>query len=83
MYRQGNAYHGAHPFFMWYWGENGRRHAGKIIVAGAETQHVPSLLGWERAESIAEAIAMARSFTGPSAEISMLHLPPIVIPEVE
>ena len=41
------------------------------------------LLGWERAESIAEAIAMARSFTGPSSEISMLHLPPIVIPEVE
>jgi hypothetical protein len=44
---------------------------------------VPSLLGWERAESIAEAISMARSFTGLSAEISMLHLPPIVIPEVE
>ena len=20
MYRRGNAYHGAHPFFMWYWG---------------------------------------------------------------
>ena len=83
MYRRGNAYHGAHPFFMWYWGENGRRHVGKIIVAGAENQHVPSLLGWERAESIAEAISMARSFTGLSAEISMLHLPPIVIPEVE
>jgi hypothetical protein len=83
MYRQGNAYHGAHPFFMWYWGENGRRHVGKIIVAGAENQHVPALLGWDRAESIAEAIAMARSFAGSSAEISMLHLPPIVIPEVE
>ena len=26
MYRPGNAYHGAHPFFMWYWGENGRQH---------------------------------------------------------
>jgi hypothetical protein len=83
MYRKGNAYHGAHPFFMWYWGENGRRHVGKIIVAGAENQHVPALLGWDRAESIAEAIAMARSFAGSSAEISMLHLPPIVIPEVE
>ena len=29
MYRRGNAYHGAHPFFMWYWGENGRQHVGK------------------------------------------------------
>ena len=24
MYRRGNAYHGAHPFFMWYWGGDGR-----------------------------------------------------------
>ena len=34
MYRRGNAYHGAHPFFMWYWGENGRQHVGKVIVGG-------------------------------------------------
>ena len=61
----GNAYHGAHPFFMWYWGENGRQHVGKVIVAGAENAHVPARLGWERAESLTEAIAMARSFTGP------------------
>ena len=77
MYRQGNAYHGAHPFFMWYWGENGRRHVSKIIAAGAENQHVPELLGWDRAETLAEAIANARSHLGRSAEITMLHLPPI------
>ncbi len=82
MYRRGNAYHGAHPFFMWYWAENGRRHLGKIIAAGAENAHVPALLGWDRAESLAEAIAMARSFSGRSAEITMLHLPPIVVPQV-
>ena len=23
MYRYGNAYHGVHPFYMWYWGEPG------------------------------------------------------------
>ena len=51
MYRDGNAYHGAHPFFMWYWGENGRQHVGRIIVAGAKNQHVPEILGWESAES--------------------------------
>jgi lactate racemase len=83
MYRRGNAYHGAHPFFMWYWGENGRQHLGRIIVAGAENAHVPALLGWDRSENLPEAIAMARSFAGRSAEITMLHLPPIVIPEVE
>ncbi|HXV60192.1 MAG TPA: lactate racemase domain-containing protein [Vicinamibacteria bacterium] len=83
MYRRGTAYHGAHPFFMWYWGENGRRHVSKIIAAGAENQHVPELLGWERADSLPEAIADARSHLGRSAEITMLHLPPIVIPHVE
>ncbi len=83
MYRNGNAYHGAHPFFMWYWGENGRRHVSKIIAAGAENQHVPEILGWDRAASLAEAIADARSHLGRTAEVTMLHLPPILIPEVE
>jgi lactate racemase len=83
MYRRGNAYHGAHPFFMWYWGENGRQHVGKVIAAGAENAHVPARLGWERAESLTEAIAMAKSFTGPSASITMMHHPPIVMADVE
>ena len=83
MYRRGNAYHGAHPFFMWYWGENGRQHAGKVIVAGAENAHVPALLGWERADSVTEAIAMAKSYVGPSPSITMMHHPPIVMADVE
>ena len=28
MYRYGHAYHGVHPFYMWYWGEPGRQHVG-------------------------------------------------------
>jgi hypothetical protein len=79
MYRRGNAYHGAHPFFMWYWGENGRQHVGRVIVAGAENAHVPAILGWERADNLTEAIAMARSYTGMNAEITMLHQPMIGI----
>ncbi|HUG55320.1 MAG TPA: lactate racemase domain-containing protein [Vicinamibacteria bacterium] len=78
-YRFGHAYHGAHPFFMWYWGENGRRHLGRIIVVGAENGYVPAILGWDSARSLDEAIAMARSHAGRSASITMLHLPPIVI----
>ncbi|HXI57287.1 MAG TPA: lactate racemase domain-containing protein, partial [Polyangia bacterium] len=83
MYRRGNAYHGAHPFFMWYWGENGRQHIGKVIVAGAQNAHVPAMLGWDRAESLTEAIAMARSFVGPSPEITLMHHPPIVMADME
>jgi lactate racemase len=83
MYRRGNAYHGAHPFFMWYWGENGRQHVGRLIVAGAQNAHVPAMLGWERAESLTEAIAMARSTVGPSPEITLMHHPPIVMMDME
>ena len=83
MYRRGNAYHGAHPFFMWYWGENGRQHVGKVIVAGAENAHVPAILGWDRADSLTEAIAMAKSAVGPSPDITMMHHPPIVMADME
>ncbi|HEY8925686.1 MAG TPA: lactate racemase domain-containing protein [Polyangia bacterium] len=82
MYRRGNAYHGAHPFFMWYWGENGRQHVGRVIVAGAQNAHVPAMLGWDRAESLTEAIAMAKSIVGPSPEITMMHHPPMVMMDV-
>jgi nickel-dependent lactate racemase len=82
LYRKGLAYHGAHPFYMWYWGENGRQHVGKVIVSGAENNHVPEMLGWERTDTLAEAIDSARGFIGRSANISLVHLPPILQTDV-
>ena len=43
----------------------------------AENAHVPEMLGWERADNLTEAIAMARSYMGRNAEITMLHQPVI------
>lgn len=82
MYRRGNAYHGAHPFFMWYWAENGRKHVSKIIAV-SDNSYVPEMLGWERAATLTEAIYMARSHMGKSAEITLLHHPPIFMSEME
>jgi nickel-dependent lactate racemase len=79
MYRTGHAYHGSHPFFMWYWGENGRQHLGRIIAVGSDNEHVPRMLGWESAQTLSDAIDMARSVHGRGAEIAMLHHPPIVM----
>jgi hypothetical protein len=81
MYRNGHAYHPAHPFFMWYWGENGRQHLGKVIVVGADNDYVPRLMGWETARSMPEAIAMASGNTR-DPEITMLHVPPIVMADM-
>jgi len=79
LYRTGHAYHGSHPFFMWYWGENGRQHMGRVIAVGADNEHVPRMMGWDSADSLSEAVDMARSVHGRGAQIAMLHHPPIVM----
>jgi hypothetical protein len=81
MYRTGHAYHPAHPFFMWYWGEAGRQYLGRVIVVGADNDYVPKLLGWETARSFSEALAMA-SGGARDPEITMLHTPPIVMADM-
>lgn len=81
MYRKGHAYHPAHPFYMWYWGEAGRQHLGRVIVVGADNEYVPKLLGWETARSFPEALSMA-SGGKRDPEITMLHIPPIVMADM-
>jgi hypothetical protein len=83
MYRYGHAYHGVHPFYMWFWGEPARQHVGRVIAAGCEEPEVAARLGWESADTLDEAIAMATSELGRSATITYLHLPPLVIADVE
>ena len=81
MYRTGHAYHPAHPFFMWYWGEAGRQHVGRVIVVGADNDYIPKLLGYETARSMNEALEMAKG-NMPSPEITLMHMPPILMADV-
>ncbi|MFO0657268.1 MAG: lactate racemase domain-containing protein [Polyangia bacterium] len=83
MYRRGNAYHGAHPFYMYYWGQAGREWCGEVISVGADNRTVPDLFGWKRADTLAEAISMGRARHGRSSQITMLHHPPILIADVK
>lgn len=82
LYRHGNAYHGSHPFFMWYWGEAGRQHIGRVIVAGAKDDYMCELFGYEPAANLQEAIDMARDTAPPSPQITQLHAPPILVCDV-
>jgi hypothetical protein len=82
MFRSGHAYHPSHPFFMWYWGENGRQHVGKVIVVGADNEYIPKLFGYETAPSMDEALYQARGGVTKSQEIACLHVPPIVMADV-
>ncbi len=82
MFRGGHAYHPSHPFFMWYWGENGRQHLGRVIVVGADNEYIPKLFGWETAPSMDEALYRAKGGAARSLDITLLHVPPIVMADV-
>lgn len=83
MFRNGNAYHGVHPFYMWYWAENGQAHVGRVIVVGAENEHVPERLGWESARTIDEALEMAKETHGEEQSVTVMHHPPFVVADVK
>ena len=82
MYRTGSAYHPAHPFYMWYWGENGRQHLGRVIVVGADNEYIPGILGYETARNFDEALRMAKETAPEEPDITCLHLPPVFIADV-
>ena len=81
-YRTGHAYHPAHPFFMWYWGEAGRQHIGRVIVVGADNEYVPKLLGYETAKNMSEALDMAKGTELKTPSITNFHFPPIMMADV-
>lgn len=82
MYRTGKGYHPAHPFYMWYWGENGRQYIGRVIVVGADNEYVPQILGYETAPTMAEALRMARETAPPDPSITLLRISPLVMADV-
>jgi len=82
MYRTGHAYHPVHPFFMWYWGEAGRQHLGRVIVVGADNEYIPKLLGYETARTMNDALEMAKDSSPPNPSITMMHMPPILMADV-
>jgi len=82
LHRNGYAYHGVHPFFMWYWGQNGRAHLGKVIVVGAQHPSTAERMGWENAATMEEALEMAQSHVGRRPSIAHLKVPPIQMADV-
>jgi len=82
MYRTGKAYHPAHPFYMWYWGENGRQHRGRVIVVAPDNEYVPEILGYETARTMAEALRMAKETAPPDPSITCFRICPIMMADV-
>jgi lactate racemase len=81
LYRTGNAYHGVHPFYMWYWCAHALEHVGSVIVVGGDRAAVRRL-GFKPASSMADALEMASDVVGRDPTITHLHSPPLLMADV-
>jgi len=77
LYRKSYAYHGVHPFYMWYWGAHGAAHVGKVIAVNPASRLAATRLGYDIAPSLSTAIGEAKDFAGQDAKVMYFHCPPI------
>jgi len=82
LYRTSYAYHGVHPFYMWYWGAHGMQHAGRVIIVGGNPRAVRRL-GFTPASTMDDALEMATDVVGPHPTITHLHTPPLLLADVQ
>jgi hypothetical protein len=81
LYRTSYAYHGVHPFYMWYWGSHALQHLGRVIIVGGDTRAVKRL-GFKSASTLQDALEMAEDVVGPDATITHYKNPPLVMADV-
>ena len=82
LYRTSYAYHGVHPFYMWYWGAHALQHVGEVIFVGGNPAACRRM-GFRRADTMRDAIEMAEHVVGREPSITHFHCPPIFYAEVE
>jgi len=81
LYRTGHAYHGVHPFYMWYWCAHALAHLSRVVVVGGDPNAVRRL-GFSPASTFEDALEMAKDAVGPSPTLTHLHSPPILMADV-
>jgi hypothetical protein len=79
LYRNSYAYHGVHPFYMWYWGAHGMAHLGKVITVAPKSEEAARRIGFDVAPSMAAAVGLATDFVGGRPNICYYHCPPIIM----
>ncbi|MFN3217449.1 MAG: lactate racemase domain-containing protein [Acidimicrobiales bacterium] len=81
LYRTSFAYHGVHPFYMWYWCAHALDHLGAVIIVGGDTRAVRRL-GFRPATTLQDALEIATDVVGNQPTITHYHNPPIVMADV-
>jgi hypothetical protein len=84
LYRTSYAYHGVHPFYMWYWGAHALQHLSPngVIVVGGDAKAVRRM-GFKPASTLRDALEMAEDVVGRDPSITHLHAPPLMLADVE
>ena len=74
-YRNNNAFHGVHGI-MAIFPLKRLKHAGRVLVAGADDPSLPRHVGFEPLESVEDAVAEAQQIHGPDATFAAVRYPP-------
>ncbi len=82
LYRNSYAYHGVHPFYMWYWGSYALKYLSKVIAVRPSSKEAAGRMGFETAGSLPEAFEMASDAVGKDPSITYYHCPPIFLCDV-
>ena len=82
LYRTSYAYHGVHPFYMWYWGAHALQHLGDVIFVGGDPQACRRL-GFRRADTMRDALEMAEQVVGRDPSLTHFHCPPLFYAQVD
>src|SRR6201999_4382162 len=82
LYRTSHAYHGVHPFYMWYWGAHALQHLGEVIFVGGDPQACRRL-GFRRADTLRDPVGMAEQVVGRDPALTHFHCPPLFYAQVE
>ena len=81
LYRNSYAYHGVHPFYMWYWGAHALQWLGKVIIVGGDPAAVRRM-GFQPASTLSDALEMSTDVVGSAPTITHIHNPPILMADV-
>ena len=81
LYRTSYAYHGVHPFYMWYWAAHAMDHVGDVVWVGGNRKAVERM-GFRSASTLNDALEMVSHTVGRSPSITYTHNPPHLISDV-
>ncbi|MGH3499029.1 MAG: lactate racemase domain-containing protein [Nocardioidaceae bacterium] len=81
LYRTSHAYHGVHPFYMWYWAAHAMDHVDEVVWVGADKRTVERM-GFRSASTLVDALEIVSPTVGRDPSITFLHNPPHLIADV-